>query len=228
MKWLWTVLFCLSWLCSACAGPLHPPVLVQEEASAPAHAPHLRPVGEAAVSIYVVNHGWHTGLIVRRADISLGFIPESEDFPTADYLELGWGDWDYYQASDPGLWLTLKAGLWPTSSVLHVVGIQGPATDRFVGYEVIRLDMAKAGFARFAAYLHHSFLRTDALTAKPVGSGWGPDSFFYPARGKFHLLNTCNSWAARALEAAGYPIGMLEPVTADQLMAKVRPFAARE
>lgn len=228
MKWLWPVLFCLLCLCSACAGPVHPPVPVQGEAFAPAQASHLRPVGETAVSIYLVNHGWHTGLIVRRADIPSGLIPESADFPQADYLELGWGDWDYYQASDPGLWLTLKAGLWPTASVLHVVGIQGSATYRFVGYELIRLDMAKAGFARFAAYLHHSFLRTEVLKAKPVGSGWGPDSFFYPARGKFHLLNTCNSWAARALEAAGYRMDMLEPITADQLMAKVRTFAVSE
>lgn len=185
MNLLWAVLFCLLWLCSACAGPVHPPVPVQGEAFAPAHAPHLRPADETALSIYVVNHGWHTGLIVRRADIPLGFIPESADFPAADYLELGWGDWDYYQASDPGLWLTLKAGLWPTASVLHVVGIQTAVTERFVGYEVIRLDMAKAGFARFAAYLHHSFLRTDALKAKPVGSGWGSDSFFIPPAENF-------------------------------------------
>ena len=197
--------------------------------SAPAHAPRLRPADETALSIYVVNHGWHTGLIVRRAIYSFGIHSGNPQiFLQPTIWSWGWGDWDYYQASDPGLWLTLKAGLWPTASVLHVVGIQTAVTERFVGYEVIRLDMAKAGFARFAAYLHHSFLRTDALKAKPVGSGWGSDSFFYPARGKFHLLNTCTAWAARALKAAGYQMGMVEPVMADQLMAKIRPFAARE
>ena len=228
MNLLWTVLFCLLWLCSACAGPTLPPLFPGlGEASAPAHTPHLGPVGEAAVWIYVVNHGWHTGLVVRRADIPSGFIPESEDFPQADYLELGWGDWDYYQTRDPGLWLTLKAGLWPTASVLHVVGIQTAVTERFAGYEVIRLDVARAGFARLVAYLHHSFLRIGTVKARPLRSDWEPNSFFYPASGKFHLLNTCNSWAARGLEAAGYPIGMFEPVTADQLMAKVRTFAGK-
>ena len=29
MNLLWAVLFCLLWLCSACAGPVHPPVPVQ-------------------------------------------------------------------------------------------------------------------------------------------------------------------------------------------------------
>lgn len=109
-----------------------------------------------------------------------------------------------------------------------MVGIKGAVADRFAGYEIIRLDVARDGFARFVAYLHHSFLRSGALKVRPTGSGWGPNSLFYPARGKFHLFNTCNSWTARALEAAGYPMGMVEPVTADQLMAKVRPFAAPE
>jgi len=59
-----------------------------------------------------------------------------------------------------------------------------------------------------------------------LASGLGANSLFYPARGKFHLFNTCNSWTARALKAAGYPLGMLDPVTADELIAKVRPFAA--
>jgi len=106
MNLLSTLLFCLLWLCSACAGPVHPPpILVQ---------------GEASISIYVVNHGWHTGLIVRRADIPLGLVPETGDFPAADYR----GDWYYYQSGAPGLWLTLKAALWPTASVLHVVGVK--------------------------------------------------------------------------------------------------------
>ncbi len=217
----------LLWLCSACAGPVHPPpVPIQGEASAPAHAPRLRPVSEASVAIHVVNHGWHTGLVVRRADIPLGLVPETGDFPAADSLELGWGDWDYYQSGDPGLWLALKAALWPSASVLHVTGVKGKVTGRFAGYEVIRLAVARDGFIRFVDYLHYSFLRSGALKAMPIASGWGPNSLFYPARGKFHLFNTCNSWTARALEAAGFPMGMLEPVTADQLMAKVRPFAA--
>lgn len=222
MNPLWAVLLCLF---SAYAGPALPPSIPgQGEASAPAYAHSLHPAGESAVSIYVVNHGWHTGLIVRRADIPLGFIPESADFPAADYLELGWGDWDYYQASDPGLWLTLKAGLWPTASILHVVGIQTAVSERFAGYGVIRLDVGRAGFARLVAYLHHSFLRSGTVKARPLRSGWELNSFFYPASGKFHLFNNCNSWVARGLEVAGYPIGIFEPVTTVQLTAKIRTF----
>ena len=77
------------------------------------------PAGNApALSVYLVNHGWHTGIVFRRADIARAIWPEADDFPTAEYLEVGWGDSDYYQSRNPGAWLALKAALWPTPSVL--------------------------------------------------------------------------------------------------------------
>lgn len=200
-------------LCSACTGP--------------AKAPSFSAGNESLASIYLINHGKHAGLVVRRTDIPPGLWPESRDFPDADYLELGWGDWDYYQTDDPGLWLALKAAFWPTASVLHVVGVKGSVADRFAGYEVIRLELAPDGFARLADYIHQSFARNGETKARPIGPGYGLGSRFYPAQGKFHLYNTCNGWVARALEAAGYPMGVFRPVTADQLMAKARQFAAQ-
>lgn len=200
-------------LCSACTGP--------------AKAPPFSSGDEPFASIYVINHGKHTGLTVRRADIPPGLWPESGDFHNADYLELGWGDWDYYQADDPGIWLTLKAAFGSTASVLHVVGVKGSVVERFAGYEIIRLELTPRGFARLLDYIHQSFARNGEAKATPVRPGFGRDSLFYPARGKFRIYNTCNGWVASALETAGYPMGMFRPVTADQLMAKARQFAAQ-
>lgn len=200
-------------LCSACTGP--------------SKAPSFSAGDESLASIYLINHGKHAGLVVRKADIPSGLWPESRDFPDADYLELGWGDWDYYQADAPGLWLTLKAAFWPTASVLHVVGVKGSVADRFAGYEVIRLELEPGGFAKLVNYIHQSFARNGETKARPIGPGYGLNSLFYPARGKFHIYNTCNGWVARALEEAGYPMGAFRPVTADQLMAKARQFAAQ-
>ena len=205
------LLLCL--LCYACAGPMK--------------APPLRVEGGPCSSIYVVNHGKHAGLILRPADIPRGLLPESADFPGADYLELGWGDWDYYQADAPGLWLTLKAALWPTASVVNVVGIKGSVAGRYAGYEIIRLELEPSAFAGLVAYIHRGFVRRGAEKAAPVGPRHYGDSLFYPARGRFHIFNTCNTWVARALEAAGYPMGIFRPITADQLMAKVRRFAGK-
>jgi hypothetical protein len=46
-------------------------------------------------------------------------------------------------------------------------------------------------------------------------------SFFYPARGNFHILNNCNSWIARALKTAGFSVGWPLPVTSGRLIDEI-------
>lgn len=205
-------LLCLLSLCSACAGPTKTPLAA----------------GQPTTPIYVIGQGWHAGIAIRRADIPPGLLPESADFPNADYLEVGWGDWDYYQADDPGLWLLLKAAFWPTPSVLHVVGVQGSISDRFSGFEIVRLDVAHTDVADLAAFIHRSFARGDAAKTPALRRGQGLNSFFYPATGTFHLFNNCNTWAATALEAANYSMGWPLPFSVEQLIARVRRHAAAQ
>jgi len=76
-----------------------------------------------AATLYVVNHGWHTGLVIRRGDIPPGLWTEHAQAPPGEFLEAGWGEREFYQSRDPGLWLALRAALWPQASVLHLVGV---------------------------------------------------------------------------------------------------------
>lgn len=179
-------------------------------------------------AVYVVNHGKHAGLMVERADIPVHLLPETADFPYADYLEIGWGEVDYYPADAPGLWLTLKAALWPTASVLHVVGIQGEPTSAFAGLEVVRLDLDRRAWRRLIWYIHSSFARGNAQRALPLRRGLYGDSWFYPAQGRFHLFNTCNRWIAKGLERAGLRLGWMDPLTSGQLMGRLRRLGAVE
>jgi hypothetical protein len=39
-----------------------------------------------------VSHGWHTGLVIRRADIPEGIWPEPHHYADPAYVEVGWGD----------------------------------------------------------------------------------------------------------------------------------------
>ena len=195
--------------CYACAGPmtvLYPPR---------AHEPTRW--------VYVVSHGWHTGMVVKRQDIPLDVWPESRDFPDADYLEVGWGEWDYYQAREPSVGLALKAACGSTS-VLHVVGFRGPVTAYFPQSDIIALELSQRGFERLCGYIHHSYDLAGMSKALPVGPGLYGNSRFYPAQGQFHLLNTCNVWTAQALRAAGYPIRVFGALTASSVMSQARPF----
>lgn len=197
-------------LCTACAWQ-EPWSAVQDQAGYP---------------VYIVSHGKHTGLLIRRADIPVDMIPEKADFPYADYLEIGWGEADYYPAVSPGLWLTLKAVLWPTAGVLHVVGVRSTPLSAFAGLEMVRLDLDLRAWMRLVRYIHVSFARGSAQRAVPLQRGLYGDSWFYPARGKFHLFNTCNSWIAEGLEFSGLRLGGIDPLTADQLMGRLRRLGA--
>lgn len=201
--------FCLLVLGVACAGPQKP----------------VSAADEATLPVYVIGQGWHGGIAFRRADIPPGLLPESADFPGVEYLEFGWGHRDYYQARDPGFWLLLDAAIWPSPSVLHVVGVHDSIHQRFVGFEIVRLDIPRSGFAELVAFIHASFHRNDAARAVPLRRGIVVNSFFYPATGSFHLFNNCNTWAAHALESTGYSLGMPLPFTINQLLERVRRLA---
>jgi len=160
----------------------------------------------AVSTIHVVHQGWHAGIVVRRADIPDEIWPEKRDFPEAEYLEIGWGDRDYYQARKPGVFATLKAALWPTDSVLHVVAFQGPVANFFPRRKVVTLPVSRDGLIRLLTYVDRSFDRQGVTPQPAVGHGLYGNSRFYAARDSFYLFSNCNRWVARAVRAAGYDI----------------------
>ena len=78
---------------------------------------------------------------------------------------------------------------------------------------------------RLLAFLRDSFDRAGAGRAVATARGIYPFSLFYPATGRFHLLNTCNSWTAQALTAMGIGASLGGVNTAQDLVARIGPFA---
>lgn len=180
---------------------------------------------ETTLPLYLIGYGWHAGIAVPRTDL----LPEAADFPGADYLEFGWGDRDYYQAGDPGVWLLLQAACCSAAGLLHVAGVQGDVGRRFAGLETVRLEIPRDRFVALVAFIRASFQRgTGAAKALPLRRGSTAASWFYPAAGGFHLFNNCNTWVARGLEAAGYSLGWPLPFTTGQLLARARRLEAAE
>jgi uncharacterized protein (TIGR02117 family) len=161
---------------------------------------------------------------VQREDISDALWPEHHDFPVAKYLEIGWGDKDFYQAPEASVSVALKAAFNSTASVLHIVGFRLPPTDYFPESEVIEVRLSVPGFERLSTFIHDTYQRDAQGRTIPLGPGWYLDSRFYLATGKYHLLNTCNTWIARALQAAGCPINPASALTAGQVASQVKTF----
>jgi uncharacterized protein (TIGR02117 family) len=176
-------------------------------------------------SIAIVNYGWHTSIVMNKKDIAEGALPEVGDFPEADYLEFGWGDWDYYQAPDPGLGLAFKAAFWSSRSVLYVAGFEGSVENYFRGSEIARVMLPDESFERLTKFVSATFLRPRQTAPARVPSSGPNYSRFYPATGRFHLFRNCNNWVAEALRSAGLPVRPAFAFTAGNLGYQTRRFA---
>jgi uncharacterized protein (TIGR02117 family) len=172
--------------------------------AAPAEGP------DSTSAIYLVRHGWHAGVAVRRADLQAA--PDAaasplrsvlETFPDARYLEVGWGEARYYPGETRGVWGAVRAGAWPTASVLHVVPVSGPVTAAFRPNTIVRIPVGPGELEALTQYVSASFAVDDAGRPVRATDGFYPGSQFYRSGLTYHVFNNCNHWAAAALEAAG-------------------------
>ena len=184
--------------------------------------PEYTPGQERPRRIYVVSHGWHVGIVVPREDIPAHVWPEHRELPASVYLEVGWGDQAFYQAPKATLGLLLKAALTPTPSVLHFVWFDQPVLQYFPASEIIEVGLTQQGFEALGRFIVTSYHRDAQGKTLPLGPGVYGTSVFYQAQGKYHLFNTCNTWTAKALRAAGCPIASAGVLTAKNVMARAR------
>lgn len=173
-------------------------------------------------TIYLVSHGWHAGIVLHSVDIADKWLPVVEDFPGADYLEIGWGDRDYYQTPDAHIGLVIKAALLPTDSVLHIVGFSKTVTSYFPDSEIIGIELSTDGFENLTRRIASSFAHDEAGKLLPTGPGLYGNSRFYLSTERYHLFNTCNVWTARLLKTAGLAITPATAISVEGLMSQVR------
>ncbi|MBL4690708.1 MAG: DUF2459 domain-containing protein [Rhodospirillales bacterium] len=199
----------LALLLTACAAP------------PPTPPPSQTYLGAKTV-IFVTSNGWHSGIIVAKADLPPDRLPETADFPEARFFEFGWGDAVFYPAKQVTLGKTLRAALVPTPAVVHVVGLGVEPARSFPKAEVVSLPIDDENFGRLVDFVDASFERSGAARIAATGPGLYATSRFYPAKGSFHLFNTCNTWTARALAAAGFDVSASGTFRAEALMQQVR------
>lgn len=172
-------------------------------------------------TIYIVNHGLHTGIVLPKQDAD-PYMHSFDDFKSARYLEIGWGDETYYQSEKETLWMGLRALFWPTDSVLHVAALQTDPTAYFSNNEVVQLKLSQTGFKRLVEFIYKSFALNENKQIIKLENGLYGTSSFYRAKRTFHLFNNCNTWSAKAIRSSGFPISTFYIFTADDLMYQLK------
>jgi uncharacterized protein (TIGR02117 family) len=171
--------------------------------------------------VYVVGHGWHVGLAVRPEDVSPDVWPEAVELGRFAWIEVGWGDGDFYPTGSGTLALAVRAAFASTASVLHVAGLDRPVPQAFLEAPLVEVRLSREGLDRLSRFVHDTYARDDANRPIVVGRGLYAESVFYRARGTYRWSNNSNQWVARALRAAGCPLEPALSLNAGSVLAQV-------
>jgi uncharacterized protein (TIGR02117 family) len=175
--------------------------------------------------VYLVSHGWHVGLVLERQALEDAAQPGHAPLGDFRYVEIGWGDGDYYPAPRGTLRLALRAAFSSRWSLLQVVGFDAPVTEMFPESRIFELTLSPQGVAALARYIDAAFLLDGEGKRITVGPPQYGSGAFYLAHGRYRLADNSNTWAARALAIAGCPIDADAVMTAGTLLRQAARFA---
>lgn len=175
--------------------------------------------------IYLINQSWHTGILIPVNNTTKELFPVLKLFEGKNYVDIGWGDEEFYQHPDFDLYLAAKAILYPTRSVLRIEG-HISSIESIINWSeyIIKFKLNDDGLKGIANFINKTF-QYDSNGNFIITSHRAEGSIiFFRSKFMYHLFNTCNTWAAEVLNAAGFKIDFLGIITAEQLFSKVKKF----
>ena len=173
---------------------------------------------EEGIEIFVSSNEVHADIIVpvstKEIDWSESFADTSfaESISGETHVAFGWGDkgffletetWDDFKISTAA-----NALLLPSESCMHVTFTRpdyySDASSVTISSEQYRLLVEHIENS-FSSDSQDEYLQIEGYAYS------GTDAFF-EAKGRYHILNTCNSWVGRGLRAAGVRVPWLSPL----------------
>lgn len=170
------------------------------------------------ITVYVVSNAVHAEVIVpKTTDVvdwadrfsQVGFRGPVED---KTHVAFGWGDrgffletptWDDFKVS-----VAAKALFVPSGSCMHVSFTKPQSYT-----DPVAVTISQEQYRKLVQFIDDSFVRDS--TGAPIqvaGYAYSTNDAFFEAQGRYHLLNTCNSWAGRALNSAGVRVPWFSPM----------------
>lgn len=171
--------------------------------------------------IYVIDRGWHTDIGLPVAELHGTLALVAADFPGAKWLTIGFGDRAYLLDRDTDFFDMLRA-LLPGKAALLVTALRATPEAAFGAGSVVTLAIAERQLDDLEAFLASYFVTDRAGQALRLADGPYPGSAFFASDATYDAFHTCNSWTAKSLRAAGYPVSTTLVIFAPQVMAEAR------
>lgn len=178
--------------------------------------------GKASEQLWVLDSGWHTGLILPRSELGAPLTGLIQDLPAARYFVFGWGNRKFYMASRPSVFAHLGA-LFPSQSVVLVDTCGVAPRACFTKQVKLRfLAVSTAGIGRLDRYLVRSLQRNTRGGFEPLAQGPDAGSEFFASPLSYDAFHTCNTWTAEALHVSGLPVSYHGVIFADQVWRQLK------
>lgn len=174
--------------------------------------------GTGQQAIYIVSHGWHTGIVVPTETVYHYLPTLQERFGEVAYLEFGWGDKGFYQSQNITVATTLAAIFLPTNSVMHVVGVPFDAETFFANSQIEKRCINDREQQQLMRFIASSFATDSQQQLLTLRQGIYGDSQFYAGNGQYYAFNTCNKWTAKALKSIGMDLSVSFKLTASSII----------
>ncbi len=170
------------------------------------------------VRIFVETNGIHTAIIVpkrtRVYDWS-AFLPAShlpDPAYAGEYLSFSWGHRQFYLETET--WSDIKAAaigsalIGSDQTLVHIYHQSLPQEG-----DIARgVTITEAQYAELVDLLNAKFAFNADGTRPPPIAGYGKSDVFYEAKGRYTLVNTCNTWTGDTLSAIGIRMGAWTPM----------------
>jgi len=174
---------------------------------------------EDGVEIMVVSNAVHADLVLpmQHPVIDWRDVFDEKVFPTtsagATHVTIGWGDKGFFLLTptwgDLKVTVAAKALLWPSDTCVHVSRTNAD----FLRAKGKSVQISTDQYRRLVDSIQGS-LRFDSngKTMAVSDFHYNDRDAFFESKGRYHCLNTCNSWVGRKLRDAGVTTPWLSPL----------------
>ena len=173
---------------------------------------------ENGVTLYVVSNAVHADIIVPATTSVIDWNKTFRettfggDIANKSHVAFGWGDRGFFLETET--WDDLKlstaanALLLPSNSCVHV-----SFTRPEIYVDATSITISLEQYENLVEFINSSF-KTDAdgNYVQIPGYAYSNTDAFFDAHGRYHILNTCNSWVGRALKFSGVRVPFLSPL----------------
>lgn len=169
-------------------------------------------------TIYVSSLSWHTGIVVPAESFPDSLWREGHNYENAHYLEIGWGDADFFTQEAFNIWYALKAVFWPTPTAIQIKPIYQNAENHYYNTNVAKIEISDEQLQNLTSFLVEELELDENGKIIPAKGDSGRN--FYKGSSSYYFPKNSNVWAARALKKAGFSINPIWYQTTGQVVKK--------